>query len=232
MATCLDVISRGLRLIGVVSPSDAISGADVETGMSVLNDLLKSMGLFRALAAGPTEEVFALQPNVANYTIGVGQTFDTALPVQIDDSTFVRIGTIDYRLQMIDGEQWAAIPLKQVGSYVPDRLYFYRQADYGELRFYPTPGSGCDLHLRSWKPFSGYTSDSDELNLPAGYERLLGYVMAEELAPEYGREAPLSVQKKAAGARHQIKAVQLEVPNMQTLPASAGRFNIFTGRNG
>lgn len=230
MTTCLDVITRSLRLIGVVSPQETVSGADADTGLSVLNNLLESLGLFRAMSPGPTEEEFPLSANVTDYEIGAGKTFDTVLPAQIDESTFIRIGTIDYPIRLIDGGQWAKIPLKSIAGYIPSDLYFYRQADYGVLRFYPAPGSGCVLHLRSWKPFSGYASVTDEMVIQQGFSRLLPMILAEELAPEYGREAPPSVIQKAAGARHQIKAINLEVPSMETMPPGAGRFNIFAGR--
>lgn len=218
MATAGDVISRALRLIGVATPGQALSGADADTGLEALNALVESMGLFRNLVPSLTEETFSLVSGTADYTIGASMTFNTELPIKLEESCFVRVSGIDYPLTVINGEEWADIPVKSAQGSIPDAVYFKRGTTSGELRFYPEPGSNVEFHCRSWKTLTTYADDSTDFGLPAGYERMIAYNLAVEIAPEYGREAPVTVQRIATASRHGIEAAQAEIPKLK-LPA-------------
>ena len=227
MATCLDIIARSLRLVGVVAAGETLSAVDAETGLEALNNLLDALSISRPNAPGATEETFMLTAGQTDYTIGTGQDFNTQLPVSIDASSFIRYGGIDYPLNLMDLADWASIPLKTDGGTIPTDLYFGRGSATGDLRFYPAPVAGVEFHCISWKTLVRYTAVTDEMTLPVGYERMLGYLLASELAPEYGREVSPTVQRLAYGARRQIKAANLEVPTLSAVTST--RSNIFTG---
>jgi hypothetical protein len=232
MATCLDIIARSLRLVGVVSAGETQSAVDAETGLEALNNLLESLSISRPMAPGATEEVFTLTAGQTDYTIGVGQDFNTDLPVSIDESSFVRVGGLDYPISLMSLDEWSEIPLKHLSSFIPSNLYYKRNASNGELRFYPAPGSGVEFHCASWKPLTRYAALTDEMSLPYGYERMIGYILASELAPEYGREVSATVARLAYGARRQIKAANLQVPKLETGIPGNSRFNVLAGMRG
>ncbi len=232
MATCIDIISRSLRLLGVVSPQETVSAADAATGLEALNNLLESLSISRPNAPGVTEETFALVAGQTDYSIGVGQAFNTALPVSIDGSSFVRYKGVDYPLNSMSIDDWAQIPLKAISGFIPSNLYYKRNADQGDLRFYPAPAAGVEFHCISWKPLVRYDTVTDVMSLPYGYERMLGYVLACELAPEYGREPSPTVLRLGYGARRQIKGANLQVPKLDVPVLTTSRSNIFTGLRG
>ncbi|MGH7185093.1 MAG: hypothetical protein ACREIB_02290, partial [Pseudomonadota bacterium] len=51
--------------------------------------------------------------------------------------------------------------------------------------------------------------------LPTGYERMLVFSLAEEVAADYEREIPPTVARNATNARRAVKRVNSRVPTLQ-----------------
>jgi hypothetical protein len=64
----------------------------------------------------------------------------------------------------------------------------------GNLTFWPVPGSG-EMHLFAETVLQGFTTLSDTVNLPQGYNMAIRWNLAELLIPEYGKNDPVMVAK-------------------------------------
>jgi hypothetical protein len=52
------------------------------------------------------------------------------------------------------------------------------------------------------------------VSLPPGYKRMLEYMLAVEIAPDFQVEAPPTVQRIASASRKKLKRVNAEIPQM------------------
>jgi hypothetical protein len=71
------------------------------------------------------------------------------------------------------------------------------------------------LNLWSNKVLQSFANASDVLTLPNGYERALGYCLAEEMGPEFDVQVSADIKQKALQARKVIKRTNTEVPRLQ-----------------
>ena len=101
-----------------------------------------------------------------------------------------------------------------------------------EMYVYPVPTTAIEFHFISVEELSQPPALATTLVLPPGYLRALSYCLAVEVAPEYGVEAPPTVQRIAVASKRTLKRINnpddiLAMP--YPLVASRQRFNIFSG---
>lgn len=189
--TVRELIDRALRLIGALAVGETPSAADTAIALKVLQDLLaeKSGSLFVPVVV---TEAVTLVANQASYTVGEYGTPDLATPrpEQIVNA-WVRSGGYDRTIKIIDERNYSAIPDKSAtGS--PDRLWYNPTAPNGTLYPYPVPDAADTLYIVSAKalqePSTLTQNMLDVVGIPRNYHRALAYMLAVDLAPEYGAE--------------------------------------------
>jgi hypothetical protein len=210
MATGQDLINGGLRLIGQLAEGETPSSETSADALTAFNDMLESFNNERLLVPHLLQEQFTLVGSTASYTIGSGGDFDTTRPIRIDEASFVRVDTTDYPLTIINAAQYASIPVKTTTSTFPNVVYYLAAYPLATLYFYPVPGSAATLFLSSWKQLAAVTL-SGTISLAPGYNRMLRYNLACELAPEFGVEPSPRVVKIAAQSKKLLK--QTNAPN-------------------
>lgn len=227
MTTTLDLITGAGRLLGVVRKGEALDNDEASDGLSALNAMLNAWGSETLIALARVRETFTLTSS-ASYTIGTGKTFNTVNPINIS-SAFVRVGTIDYDLEIISDEEYEEIVQKTVTS-IPQYLCYTNSPDEeaGTIRLFPVPIAGYELHLLSEKPFSTLTLSTDIFFPQRAGERAARYNLAVEMAPEFGVEPSGAVVAIARQALGQMKLEGAKSRKMGgSLPIQTG--NILAG---
>lgn len=228
--TARATVDGALKLIGVLDPSESVSGHDAEDGLTALNGLLDAWNVERL-------NIFTIAEVVATFggasaTIGPGQQIDTARPMRIE-SAFYRRSGMDYPLAIIDFDEYDAIPLKTVSGDFPQALYYTGDAPTGQVFVFPVP-SANEYHLQVQSQLTAF-EDFDAIHeLPPGYARALKYALAVELAPTYGREPSASVMRVHVNSMRALKRANVIVPKLSaTYPGNSGtrgRINILSNR--
>ena len=196
MTTANDLISRSLRLLGVVGQGRrTLSANEASDGLEALNSMLESFSLERMMIYQILEENFPITAGTADYTIGSGGTFNTTRPVKVDGA-FIRDNGIDFPMLVIDHDAYDSVPLKTATAR-PQYLYFDAQYPLAYIRLLYTPDASYTLYINSWKQLQRFTDGTTALALPPGYERMIVYNLAIELNPVFGTELPESVVAKA-----------------------------------
>ena len=231
MSTALDTITAAMELVGVLAGDETPKAGDANRALRSLNNMLDSWGTERQFVYVLTDDTITLT-GAASYTIGESGTPDvsTVRPLQIDDASFVRVGSSDYPVEVITQDQYDAIPVKSTSGERPYQLYYSPTYPNGTLYVYPA-GSG-NLYLKSWKSFSSLASLSTSMSFPPGYQRAIEYSLAEEIAPIFNLPLPDSVVRIAQKARRNIKRVNAPRESMG-LPWELVKpryFNIRTGQ--
>jgi hypothetical protein len=195
MTTALGIITSAMKKAGVFTKGETADSDEAADALSSLNNMLASWSNESLIAYSRVRESFSLVGGTASYTIGTGQTFNTARPIDIINA-YITSGSIDYPpLSIIPDEAYDDIPLKTVQS-IPDRLNFNNIFPAATIRLFPTPSSSYTLTLLSEKQLTSFAL-ADTVSMPAGWERALIYNLAVEIAPEYGRKIEPIIEKVA-----------------------------------
>ncbi len=202
MATVRDLITASLRLIQEVGAGEVCTAESAVDGLSALNRMIASWSVDKDVIYTESAEVFNLTSG--SHTIGSGADFNTVRPVNIEQM-FITDGGQTYPLWENDSTQYALIADKEtIGR--PTDFYYDGNYPVGTIKFYPVPDKTYQLNIYSRKALSQFTAITDNVVLPNGYERALIYNLAVEIAPEYGKEAPQSVQLTAAKSLRAIES--------------------------
>ncbi len=134
-------------------------------------------------------------------------------PLRIN-SAFVRVSQLDYPVKPLNIEQYELIGLKNLNGPWPRALYYQPSAPVGNITYWPVPGSG-EMHLFAETVLAGFSSLSETVNLPQGYNMYLRWNLAELLLPEYGKNDPAiiaMITKHAADSRAWVKRTNMQPP--------------------
>lgn len=189
MTNAIDIITGALRLISSSTPGEAIDGNEAAEALVVLNQMLAAFSMEWGLINVTTAESFPLVVGQTSYTIGSGGNFNTVRPDTIFNQwIYDTNAAIRYPLKQLADNQYNAIPLNTIQS-IPKALYYDPQYPLGIIYIYPTAGlTTYQLNLESYKPIMQFTTLTTSMNLPGEYFKALKYLLADELAPEYGYE--------------------------------------------
>jgi hypothetical protein len=233
MATALDIITRAMRLIGQLPAGEDPSAEESADGLVVLNELLASFSNEEGLVYQIQTETFTWPGGSASRTIGSSGNFNTARPVRIDESSFIRTSSQDYRLRVLTDHEYNAIVEKSATGTLPYAIYGDRAFPLMNLYLLTVPTANVELHLASWKALTEFAALTTEVSLPPGYNRMLRTNLACELAPEYGVEPPPQLQRMAAKSRAVLKPTNDKRETMEFPAGMPGRSvyrgNILTG---
>jgi hypothetical protein len=84
MPSATDLITRSLRLLGVLDPIDAASAEDLAIGKVALDDFVDGLGTQKASVFTVVRTVVPMVSGTATYTIGTGGTINIVRPTWID----------------------------------------------------------------------------------------------------------------------------------------------------
>jgi hypothetical protein len=207
--TALDLITRSLKLIGVLSDGEAPSSSEANDALESLNDMIDSWSTQSLLIPNQIREVFPLVASQQTYTMGTGGNFNTSRPmsiirgiIQLTNETPV----VELPMQMLTMEQYAGIILKGTPSTFPLAFYSDNAFPLTNISVWPVPTcSSNNLVLYSWKPLADLAALTTVISLPPGYARALRFNLAIDLAPEYSKPLDETVAAKAIEAKADIK---------------------------
>jgi hypothetical protein len=227
-----DLIGSSMRLIGALASGESPSAAEATDGLSALNSLLDSLSTEELMIPNKVREVFALTPAQAAYTMGTGGAFNTSRPQAIEEAALL-FDTSEIPVKVIGKEEYASIVLKSVQSTIPAYVYPDGAYPLTTLTLWPVPSIAYSLVLYSWKPLSQVTLNGT-VSLPPGGERMLKYLLAIEMSPEYGKALTPDLVALANEAKASFKRMNYRPRYLRTDDALTGQAggwpSIFGGR--
>lgn len=219
MATAQTMITRAMRLARVIGTGETPTSDESTDGLTALNAMLESWSIERLFVYYIVQEDLTLVAGQGSYTMGSGGDLNTTRPTRIDDSCFISYGSFDIPVQLIGAQAYANVVAKSIQSNLP--MYLFAEMSYPlvTLYFYPVPNTAYTARIRSWKQVQTFSTLTDALALPPGYQRGIEYSLAEEIAGEYGMDVAPRVSAIAAKARSNLK--RINVPEL-TMMNEAG----------
>tara|TARA_R110000868_G_scaffold336958_2_gene597886 strand:- start:131 stop:826 length:696 start_codon:yes stop_codon:yes gene_type:complete len=229
MATANDLMTYSMKLIGKLGQGETMTADDQTDCFNALNSMLESWWIQRLAVYQILKETFSLVANDVDYTIGSGGNFNTTRPVKID-SAQIRDNSMDYPMEQIYSDEYAAIMNKAVTSTIPYQFYYDNAYPLATIYLYPVPSSANQIILNTWKQLQSFSAVTTTVALPPGYERAIKYNLALEIAPLFGVDVTSGVRKIAAESLGDIKRANETPLYAQLDPAILGRrrYNIYT----
>lgn len=212
MTTALDIIKRSMRLIGVYALGEEPTAVEAADGLYALNTLVQSMGNESLLIFAPTMDEIAISASQQTVTLGPTGSTVTDRPIKFLDSSYVNIGDISYPLTIETTTDYNLIANKSQSAGIPSVVYAVMTVPDVTVYLWPLLGQDATLFLASQKRLANFPTLTTVVSLPDGYERMLAFCLAAEIAPEYNVEASATVMRVAANTKRILKRTNLQVP--------------------
>jgi len=233
MATANDIIKRSLRLLNVKAFGENLNGAEAADGLAILNNYIDSLGNEPTMQFGMTQITHTLVASDGDYSIGATGDITTTWPMRIATAFIRDSDGNDYSMEIINSEQYSKIWLKTIETTYPNYLYYNRQFPNGTIFLWPEPSSALTLVLNVWPQIGTFATGATAVSLPPGYQRMLEYALAIELAPEFKLSNVGFLQQQLNEAKLWIKisnGTETPVLRSAALPIlGRGGFSVSTG---
>ena len=183
-------INGALRLIGVLAAGEEASPEEHKDGLETLNSLIDSFNTQQLLVSYTQEKVYT--PPVGGWksmvTIGNGIQFDynETAPIDIYGMWLRDAAGMDYPVRPMTMESWIGMVNKSIVARPSMYIAQFGPDTSVEIQFNTIPYATDEMHIMARMPFKGGYLPTDDINWDYGFERMLRYNLAVELAPEYG----------------------------------------------
>ena len=213
MATALSIVTRAMRLAGVIGKGEAPDADESADGLVALNAMLDAWQIERLYVYQIVQGSYTWPASTTSRTIGSSGNFTDQRPVKID-SAFTVDSDSSWREARVlqDRTEYDAIVTKTTESTYPAYLFMDSAYPLGVIYLYPVPSASLTLKLNTWQTLQSFAALTTALALPPGYQRAIEFSLAEEFGPEFGVIISADVKRIAGTARAAIKT--LNAPSM------------------
>jgi hypothetical protein len=234
MTTAGDQINGALRLLGVLAEGETPSAETSQDGLSALNQMIDSWSTERLAVYATQDQVLTWPAGQSKRTLGPSGDLVGSRPIAVEDSTYFRDPTtgVSYGLKLINQQQYNGIAVKTVTSTYPQVMFVNMTLPDIELYVFPVPLRDLEFHFISVEPLTAPANLATTLAFPPGYLRAFRYCLACEMAPEFGVEPSLQVQRVAMASKRNLKRVNnpddvMAIP--YSITGTRQRFNVYSG---
>lgn len=244
MTTALDIINGAFNLLGTYDPSEQLTAADSQLGLTVLNDLLDSWSNESLTCYATQETSWTLVPGKQVYTIGPSGDINAIRPLRIIDtpgSAYIQdVNGNNYPVRVVTRDQWNQIGNRSpstVTSNFPDTLFYDPQFPLGRINLNPTPSASYTAFVDTYLQLTDFVTLASAVSLPPGYNRALKGNLAIELKP-YVADGQLdealiaAARESKASIKRNNQRKLVSAFDSAIVSRAGGSYNIYTDRAG
>lgn len=240
-----DLIASAGYEIGAFSPGEAITAAEAQWGLELLQRIIDQWNAKRSMIFSVGFTLYNLTANHGPHTIGPTGDFNTGpaanyRPVHVSSASFVlnpgSTNPVDLPVQMRDKDWWAANPLKSLTSSIITDCYYEPASPNGNLNFYPICNTNGQVRLEQWSSLTQALILQTALGLVQGYWEALVTTLALALCPAFEKQPSVVLVARQKVAIKTIFENNDAAPRIDTasgMPGTAGTgrpdFNFLTG---
>lgn len=209
-------------------PSNLVAGstAAFEVGSgSILSDVQNVIPPgTTVIAFSSAAQTITMSANATANSVGLDSIaytvpgdFPIPRPVNITGG-FTRFNTLDFTLDVrATQDQYTTLLYKAQPGPWPVLAWYNNQFPYSILNVYQTPGNGAELHLFC-DMILGNLTLNQPIVMPQGYARALKWLLAKEIAAEFGFPLTEAIKTHSADAMGLIKS-------LNAAPAEVSRYD-------
>lgn len=219
-----DLITAALIEIGVVAPGETASAQDLATASTILQHMMDAWQAERLYIFALARQVFIPAALKQTYTLGLTGDFNVARPAKIERYAILNLANVaqpvELPLDSLTAAQWAAIPVKNVPSAFPSKVWDDQQYPLRNLNYWPVPTTNIQFIIYNWVALTTWPDLFSDITFPPGYLEALRYALAIRLAPAYGAAAMVTPDLKelAKDAKRRIKIMNAPMIDLKCDP--------------
>jgi hypothetical protein len=218
--TAINLISRALRAIAVLGSGETPNNADAQDSFTALNDMLDSWSTVRLYCYQVVESSLAATLSDGSYTVGAGGDFNTTRPTQITSVRYT-VGDIDYWLDTLNRDEFAAIPIKTEGG-IPAFYSYEPSFPLGVLTLWPIPATTGTIVIQSPQQLTQFTTLTTQITFPPGYREAIHLGLCEALSNEFRVPLTPQLMNSMTNAKRRIRRLNVTVPVLSLPTAVTG----------
>jgi hypothetical protein len=220
--TALQLIESAMSKINKLGAGDTVSAEDADIGIRRLNALLGELESDNLFNYATTRTIVTLPSSTTSRTIGPGMQIAMVRPVEILRGSFSRLDGIDYPLEPVSEREYNLISQKDgFGAVAPMICFYDGGTPTGNVYFWPDVGADVELHLLTPQTEGSAADTTTLFNFPPGYQTMVEYNLAIEIAPDYNVQPSQLVQRRAASTKVKLKRTNSKTGQLQFEDASA-----------
>ncbi len=222
MPTVLEIIDQALEHLEIKGAGETTSAEDSASCLRALVSFLDSLQLDPLAIIGLRELVFTPLAGAQSVTIGeiLGTDIAARAPSGIHNSSFYRLNGLDTLLPLANesSQYTERSPKDLIG--LPSLTLYERTPTVGTLRLWPASDGSYELHIKTALEIVTGQSDlaiTDFLILPPGYQTMLEYGLASEVALRFNRDKKIPIlTARFLRALKRIKRTNFQSPQIST----------------
>lgn len=230
--TALDLVTDALFEIQVLEAGEVASAADSSLAYTRLNKMLDSFNAERLL-------IFSIvRVNLGNltigqqtYTLGPGAYFNQLRPVRIERYGIISLNNISQPLELpleeLTVDQWADIPVKNIQSSLPQKIWDDQGWPYRTLSYWCIPSANVQTTIYPWVQLNSFPDLTTDVTFPPAYYECLLYNLALRLANPFGGNVPPLLPQMAAESKARVKALNVPILDLHVDPALTQRAGVY-----
>lgn len=221
-----EVISGALRKLAVIPSGGTASTHQIQDAAAALNAMIKGFHADGMPLWAIREYTFNTVAATSTYSIGVGQTLNTPMPLKVIQAYRIeQTGAVNVPLLVYNHYDYNLLPINAAQG-EPVNIYYHPFSTYGTIKLWPTPiDSTTTVTIVYQRPFEDMNTAVDTFDFPAYWTEALVYGLAWRLAPEYG--VPIQdrqvLQKEAAYFHEMAMSFGTEEGSLSLMPDWTGR---------
>lgn len=232
--TARELINDAHRLLNLTASGNVLPEVNYQDNLRSMNQMIDSWNAERLSIFSTQDQIFNWPSSVRSRTLGPSGDFVGNRPVLLDDATYFRDPQtgVSYGIKIINQQQYDGIAVKTVTSTYPQVIWVNMDFPNIDMYVYPVPLRLLEWHFISVEELTQPATLATSMSFPPGYLRAFRYNLACEIAPEYGIEPSMQVQRIAMYSKRNLKRIN-NPDDIMALPYSIvgtrQRYNIYAG---
>ena len=184
MATGIQLITRSMQALGILGRTEVPSAGEANDALTAFNAMLDSWSSGEDLMSFVVlERSFPLVVGTNSYTIGTGGVINVTRPNDIKEAYIQDSIGNNFLMNVLPRDKWNQIGNRSttMTSQIPDTLFYDPQYPLGVINIFPTPLLTYTCFFDSTQDQVDFSSLTQSLSMPPGYERAMVLNLALEL---------------------------------------------------
>jgi hypothetical protein len=213
MATTLtQAATVAAQFLGVLDPGESLSAQQLADALAACNNMLDNWSSDEGMILQSAELSFNTVASTGNYTIGPAMTIPIATaPRAVKAAHGVLTSGPSTPIQVVNLDQWNAIPDRESLSWHPRALYHDHGSPTGTVYLAPKPIGILAVKLSVWSALTAFPDATTPVTLLPGYERLIKIGLAIELAPQYDINPSQTLMALHSDALTRVRALNAKI---------------------
>lgn len=204
--TVLELIRAALNTTNVLFAGEDPDANTAKDALFHLNSMLDSWTADSLAIYAERNDVFALTPGQATYTVGPTGAWVMPRPVEIVAAQVRVSASIEYPMDIISNVEYNSIRVKGLTNSVQYAMGVQYSYPNASVSFYPTPSTDNPVRLTSRVHFAQLTNMTEIVDLPPGYQEAIVYNLAHRIATGMNKPLSQAAQEMQISSLARVKA--------------------------